>query len=410
VEPAQAQQPATPTPVPRAGESNPVPPLPAESANEPGPLPTPAATPPAQRPAPRPTITDTRPRTPRARTARSPEMFGDQFVAIPLAVDGLPTGGSGESQEFATIVGPTSVNAFSQKISENNHPLPRDRVFYTFNYFNDALKFDSSYDGFFGTSSTTQSLLRHTLGVEKTFNEGDSSIEVRLPFNTGTSFSRTDTGQVWGYDGGTLGNVMLTGKTLIYEGDQFLASTGMGVILPTAADTRFRANSTTVTVDNSAVYLSPFLGSLWTPNDQWFVMAFGQVQFSANGDPIIVRDSEIGSTSRVAVLNAPSVLSVDLSVGRWLFRDHEGLLQGMALISEFHQFTALQGNDGIGSGGVSFIGPRSSFSNDRLSLTTFTFGVHNQLAGNSTLRIAGVLPVDNQYFNGELIVQFNYFY
>ncbi len=368
-----------------------------------------AAVPPPQRPANRPAPSaEVRQRLARARIARSPEMFGDQFVGSPLIVDGLLAPDS-TFFEFGTLSAPGSVNAFSHKISENNHPLPRDRVFYTFNYFDEALKFDSAFDGFFGAASNSQSLLRHTLGVEKTFHDGNSSIEVRLPFNTGTSYSRTVAPDALGYDGGTLGNLLLTAKTLIYDGDQFIMSTGLGVIAPTGADTKIRVNSTLVTVDNSAVYLSPFVGALWTPNDEWFVMGFGQIQFSTGGDPVFVRDNSLSLNERSGVLTAPHVLSLDLSVGRWLFRDRrDALVQGMALIGEVHQFTALQDNDRISA--PTFVGPRSSFQNERLYLTTFTFGVHNQLAGNSTLRIAGVMPVDNRYFDGELIVQFNYFY
>ena len=184
---AQAQPQATPTPTVPAVQPAPAP----GAAN---PQTQPAAAP---RPAPCPINTaELRQRLERTRMARSPEMFGDQFVSSPLFLNGFlaPTS---TFADFGTLSGPSSLHTFSQKVSENNHPLPRDRVFYTFNSFDDALKFNSSLDGGLLSSSQSQTLMRHTVGVEKTFMEGDSSIEFRLPFYDGTTYSRTVGSTPW---------------------------------------------------------------------------------------------------------------------------------------------------------------------------------------------------------------------
>ncbi|QDT54326.1 hypothetical protein Pan44_23550 [Caulifigura coniformis] len=392
---AQALQPATPPPTPAARPAT-SPPL------------NPASGPPA---APRAPLTmnsaELRQRLARTRMARSPEMFGDQFLSSPL----LLNGGTNPLTTFATIgtlSAPSSLHAFSQKVSENNHPLPRDRVFYSFNAFDDALKFDSSFDGALFPASRSQTLLRHTVGIEKTFNEGESSIEFRLPFFDGTTYGRTVGAESLAYDGGNVGNLLVTAKTLLYESDAFAMSAGLGVAAPTGSDATIRVNSTLAKIDNSAVYLSPFLASLWTPSDEWFVMGFSQIQVSANGDPVVLRDPLLGN-SRVATVNAPTALSLDLSIGRWLFRDRtDAIIQGMALVGEVHQFAALQDTDGVPQADPTDVGLRAA--DERLSLTTLTFGVHSVLPGNSTLRVAGVVPMDDDQFDGELIVQFNFYY
>jgi hypothetical protein len=376
--------------------------------------PTPAVRPPAQSPPaplprtfPRSSVAETRQRTAPIRMARSPEMFGDQFVSSPLYTNGFLATGS-DFLEFATLGAPGSVNAFSQKISENNHPLPHDRVFYTFNVFDDALKFDSSFDAGLGAPMIrSQSLMRHTVGVEKTFNAGDSSIEVRLPFFDGTRFTRTAGSDRFEYDGGTVGNLLITGKTVIYEAETFVTATGLGLQAPTGDDVVLRVNSTVSRINNSAVYLSPFVGSLWTPNDEWFLMTFSQVQISASGDPVVVSDPLL-TRERVGTIQAPHAMSFDLSIGRWLFRDRtESFIEGLALVGEVHQFTTLQDTDAIPND-PGLIGARAP--SERLSLTTLTFGVHSLLAKNSTLRVAGVVPMDDDQFDAEMIVQLNFFY
>lgn len=385
--PAGAQPLATPNPVPASPRAQPVP----------------------QRSAPRPaTTTDARPRGERTRMARSPEMFGDQFLSSPILLNGglnpLST-----FTNFGTLGAPGSIHAFSQKVSENNHPLPRDRVYYTFNLWEDALKFNSSLDGGLLPASQAQSLMRHTVGIEKTFFDGESSLEFRLPFYDGTTYSRAVGADSFAYDGGTVGNLMITGKTILYEVDGFVTSIGLGVNTPTGDDATLRVNSSTAKIDNQAVYLSPFIGSLWTPSDNWFVTGFSQIQVSTNGDSVIVSDPSLQPRDRVATVQAPAALSFDLSLGRWLFRDRsDAFVQGMALVGEVHQFAALQDTDGIPTPDPQSFGVRAR--DERLSLTTLTFGVHSLLAGNSTLRVAGVVPMNNDQFDGELIVQFNVFF
>lgn len=350
-------------------------------------------------------LADARPRLASTRLARSPEMFGDLFITQQLYLQGPPAGGSESSDVFA----PGNINSFSQKISENNHPLPRDRVFYLFNAFDDALVIRSAQDVFLNSATSSQSFLRHTFGVEKTFLDGQTSIEVRMPFFSSSSVTR-DIAPLdhFGFDAGSFGNLLITGKMLITQTDQFVASTGMGLMAPTASDVRATAGGSTMITRNEAVYLSPFFATMWTPDDDWFLMTFSQVQVGTTGDDVVLRDFD--GSSRIGRLNAPAASMFDLSLGRWLFRDREqAVVSGMALISEIHTFQALQSSDTL-SGVTPPLTTGRYLPADRLSLTTMTLGIHTQLWTNSTLRLAGVVPLTSADYDGELVVQFNVFY
>ena len=82
--------------------------------------------------------------------------FQHVFVNVPT-----PTGGG--------VVGQT-------RISDDNSPLPRDRVLFNYDYFD-------------GTPLTPNGLDVHRMeaGFEKTFFDGWTSVELRLPFASSLS-------------------------------------------------------------------------------------------------------------------------------------------------------------------------------------------------------------------------------
>jgi hypothetical protein len=62
----------------------------------------------------------------------------------------------------------------SFKIAENESPRPVDRVFVTYNYYNDV--------DVFGFASKRDDLHREMVGFEKTFLNGNASVGMRVPF------------------------------------------------------------------------------------------------------------------------------------------------------------------------------------------------------------------------------------
>ena len=85
--------------------------------------------------------------------------------------------------------GPLRVPLFSRtsySIGDDENPRPQDRLYFEFNYFNDA-----------STPTTRIDLSRETFGFEKTFLDGNASIGVRVPFyDTSGDFSLDDSDDV----------------------------------------------------------------------------------------------------------------------------------------------------------------------------------------------------------------------
>ena len=178
-----------------------------------------------------------------------------------------------------------AVNRVGQlRIAENVSPMPRDRIFFNYSYFQDAQ-----------FSQVLQSdVNRFTPGFEKTFMDGNGSIEFRAPFATSLdsvvnlSDGQTNSGNVaWG-------NLNLTAKILMYRSSSFAFSTGLQVVVPTARDTILKSDVTGDVVDgrisNGATHLLPFAGWLYTPNDRFFGQGFLQVDTDANGNGIYAKN------------------------------------------------------------------------------------------------------------------------
>jgi len=71
-----------------------------------------------------------------------------------------------------------SVRGF--KIADNQSPVPQDRVYFTFNFFNDV---NNRLNNAFETAFTGVQIYRYIWGFEKTFNDGRGSFGMQLPLN-----------------------------------------------------------------------------------------------------------------------------------------------------------------------------------------------------------------------------------
>ncbi len=112
------------------------------------------------------------------------------------------------------------------KIAENNSPLPRDRVFHNFSYFDNVPLIESGVN-----------VNRFIPGFEKTFFGGIASVEMRFPFAS-TLNSDIVAGGIPDDDNLEFGNIGIPLKVLIYQNPNVAFSTGLQVSLPTADDTR----------------------------------------------------------------------------------------------------------------------------------------------------------------------------
>ena len=279
------------------------------------------------------------------------------------------------------------------KVADDESPIPTDRVFFTWNGFNGL----SGGSGFTGPQSSTTvvtvpvpfdefvittvktsgavavdvgsaNLNREIFGFEKTFLNGNASIEVRIPIYqaTGQSFD------LGGFAGDNFGDVTTVFKyALVNERDRVF-SLGLA--------TTFPSGQAIVTDDGNvrAVLFQPFVG-FYRGYGDFFIQGF---------------TSLVASTSS----QDPTVLFNDYAVGVRLYSDPTGrFVRSVSPALEVHVTTPLDSRGDDDSG---------LFISDILS---FTGAVHFGIGANSTLSVGCNIPVTGpRPYNSEAIVQLNY--
>ena len=279
----------------------------------------------------------------------------------------------------------------SSKIAENASPLPRDRVYMNYSYFDGVPLLPGGVN-----------VNRFTPGFEKTFFNGMSSLEVRTPFastlsNTLFVNDPNDTSST------QFGNLTFFLKQLLYTSDTLAVSGGLGVALPTASDiTVFDRQGLPplARIQNQSVHLLPFLGALYTPTDQLFVQQFLQFDFDANGNAVSRANNNIFQPA--GRLNEMSFMYYSIGGGYWLYNNpnSDRLFTRIAPIMELHYNKSLTNTD-------AFLPPSD------LDLLNGVVGMTAMMGQNKSLTLAYTTPLSNfhdRQFNGELRVMFNWFF
>lgn len=283
------------------------------------------------------------------------------------------------------------------KIAENTSPMPRDRVFFNYSYFQNV-----------PLTQTGINVNRFTPGFEKTFNEGTSSIEFRAPFATTLSSNVSATGVSDG-DQLEFGNLSLTYKTLFYRDDDLAFSGGIQVGLPTAdpVNVNLSDGTTIVKIKNQSVHLMPFLGALYTPNDRLFAQGFLQFDVAANGNDVLA-NMDLTKLQRVGSVQDSTYSYLDLSVGYWTYLadDQDAYLSGIAPMFEIHYNQSLQSGDVVRAPGNFQLG---TFGNN-FSVVNAVIGTTFQFGASSALTMGYAVPLgsgNDRQFDGEFRLFFN---
>jgi hypothetical protein len=334
-----------------------------------------------------------------SRVARAPNMFGD---TLPPLISFRTRGGQGSADFPREAYQAPLGGGGSYNIAENNSAVPVDRVYFVYNGFFNAI---SSSNGFGPASVQSIDLHRYVAGLEKTFLDGNMSIDVRMPllsgFNLNNSISESELGNV--------GNLTMFLKGLVYGDEDVAFSTGLGIGLPTGSDLRTRtvapfANEF-LTVRNQGVRLIPFVAGTMNLSDKWFLQSFGQMNFAASGNDVVNQNGVVG------VFNEQNLLQTDIGVGRWIWQDSQRpVFTGLAGIFELHYTTTINDTDRIGLGNNSFLVGELSNSANRQDLLNLTSGVQAQLGPLSALRVGAVVPLrdtPDRVFDSEVQVSFN---
>ncbi len=352
---------------------------------------------------------------PQAPAAISPNMIGDFFLGSGSIYQTLTSGGGDTGKPGVTtthLLGtiPAAGGTRRVKISENNSPIPRDRVFFDYNNFQNALYVPGT-----GTSpGHSTSIQRYMPGFEKTFFDGWTSIDVRAPFASAENPNINSLVPNNQPKSTVFGNMTVTFKSLLVRTDRMAVAGGFGLNVPTASSGSLLTNTgvgtanQSFTLFNDAVHFLPYLGVLLQPTDRLFVTTFVQVDVDANGNRIY--DNTLNSS--VGRLNDQTLMYVDTSLAYWLYRHPENhYLTGIVPLLEYHFTGSLQKPDLVTtSNGIFQFGSTVN----QLSISNLTVGSHFYFGPKAIFTVAGAVPLNQsqnqRQFDGELIVLFNRYF
>lgn len=261
------------------------------------------------------------------------------------------------------------------KIADNMSPRPMDRIFFTFDYFNNL---GGQYNAHFGNNIRNQQVFQEMFGFEKTFWKGKASVGVRLPLNTLTADSPYS-----GIGGSStaLGNMTFFTKFVLWEdakGD--LVSTGAAITVPNGPSA-FAGAPYAVGIRD--VQLQKYIGYIYNWN-KWFVQGFESIDVPTSSQDVTMLYSDVG-------------------LGYYLYKntDPNSIITYIAPMFETHvnlplnHVGAYRFNDPFGTPDV-------------VDLTFATSVMFNRRA---VLSIGFVNPVTGpRPFNFEWLVQFNWFF
>ena len=227
----------------------------------------------------------------------------------------------------ATVVLPSSGGVVGRtKISEDNNPIPTDRLIFNYDLYGGTVLAPGGYD-----------VHRFSVGGEYTFFQGLMSAELRMPFAS----TLDPVGTLGGLATRSTeyGNLNLTLKALVLSGGGIDVATGVGVAFPTAADAVVHnANGSEVLrVKNQSYMITPYVAAGIIPADGWFAQGWVQVSYDATGSEVLMAPSLNGPLVNVGRVRDAAFLQTDVQVGYWLIRDpwSDGL-RGLAPYLELH--------------------------------------------------------------------------
>lgn len=388
----------------------------------------------------------------------APYMLGDSFGISGNFFLGYISAANGGTQVSANSSSPIG-GGRRLKISESVSPMPRDRVFFTYNGFRDAYQSQGLAGGVrprgnpgaqsiggpsslgfpaggAGLGTRSFDVNRFTFGLEKTFFNGSVSAEVRVPFSStlGSNLLVTNN-NIPGEEHLEFDNISTTFKALLYQTRSLAVSGGLLVNLPTADDvviTQFlpdaldlrmrmpRVLGHNLVVENDAVHLSPFLGYLLTPTNRLFIQGFAQFDIPVNGNRTVFTPvvDGVALPSQVRSLDDQALLQLDLSAGYWVYRNPWAeWLRGVASIIEVHYTTTLEDADmqrfDLTPNNTSYSAIFGNSAN-RVDVVNLTLGAAMQLRDRTMISTGFVFPLNkgqrdqNFQFDWEFQFQLNY--
>lgn len=329
------------------------------------------------------------------RLYSTPNMFGDSFFSLGQILGETPSTHGG----LVDIPGSRRT-----KIAENSSPLPQDRVYFMYQHFHNAIRGEDYTYGAANSIPVDASVNRYVLGMERTFLSGCLSVDIRIPLQDpleyGVSPWPTDYLFTSRTDSGSIGNISIAVKGLLYESCCSAISAGLVIDLPTGPSVYGDLYFQPYKLQNESVHLAPFVGAVYRPDDNWFFQSFVQADVDANGSPVQVQLLDgwlipvASAPIEIGVLQSQTVMYMDMSVGRWLLRGPDSrLLAGIAGLVELHYTTTLQDADLVTLDYDRFSPLEVGNRYNRVDVMNLSAGFHVQFRNGLDMRVAAVSPL-----------------
>jgi len=286
------------------------------------------------------------------------------------------------------------------KLSEDNSPLPTDRVFF-------------GYDSFAGVPLTEDGLAvnRFMFGFEKTFLDGRWSAEVRLPFAGTLASSFTDGFETKDVE---LGNLRLSLKHRWTTSDTLNISSGVGVTVPTANDQVVfnPLGGELYRFQNESVTVEPFVALLYTPNDRFFAQGWTSINADTTGGRLTYNKEVFGGSGSERVFDLP-YLALDGQIGYWVVKRNSGTIRGLAPFVELHWNYAIAQQQAIEAVNDSSQGQGLTISGVANTELNLTAGIVMQINDHVNLTLGGSAPLfrkPDRTFEGQFGLRLNYLF
>jgi len=236
-------------------------------------------------------------------------------------------------------------------------------------------------------------------------------------------------------------------KGLLYRTSTLAISTGLGIGIPTAQDTKvtvtdflsdgFNSNVELerlrqFRISNNTWALSPYVGFLSTPNDRFFTQGFLEFDVPVNKSTVsysqqALLNTEPGNLTLTPTATSESIrdqtlMQVDLGVGYWLVRNPgSSWLTAVAPTIELHYTTTLDNADIITLPGTQLTptlaipepNPTAGNLRNRTDLLDLTVGTTFVIGDRATLATGFAFPLktgDNRTYDWEFLFQLNYYF
>jgi hypothetical protein len=276
-----------------------------------------------------------------------------------------------------TTTEPSLGNVGMLKMASGGSPIPRDRVFFNYNYFEGV------------PLANTTSVNQFVPGFEKTFLNGLMSVEARFPFAATLDTDININGST-GSSTGKFGDISVALKGIFTQSDNWLLSGGLQLVLPTADDISYGVTDGASTqeflrIENESVHVMPFLGASYIAGGGLFLQGFFQIDVDANGMPVVANPSPFGTgtMSEVGRLNGATMMYLDVSAGYWLVQepaDSTSTLTAIMPLLELHLSRSLSDSDSVNFSPLGTIGRQDDFQ-----LLNTTFGMVFEFQHNTSI-------------------------